>query len=620
MKRIFITMFAFALGFGIFAGTVNAQVSFNTSQQDRATIRVNNNSVNPNTSACWVTAIPGTNNNCSSPIMQPGQVVSVAIYYHNTGTTASNNTMLRITSPQSMGAQMTHTISGNVAGMAYGSSTVQISSAQTLTYVPGSAKWFPNQTTVGQSLPNGQSGTELFGAGLNIGTINPGWASQGSVVFHYVVGNNVQQQAFACNDGVDNDADGYIDMQDAGCSSGSDTDEYNYVQPQVYACNDGYDNDGDGRIDMNDLGCSSSFDTDEYNYVQPQVYACNDGYDNDADGRVDMQDAGCSSVYDTDEYNYVQQNIAPDVTTVIATSVGQSSARLNGVVSISSSSATTAWFEYGTTQNFGSTTATQVVGSSGVLSFSQPIYNLSQNTVYYFRAVAQNAYGTDYGQIMSFTTSNQPVVITPTTNTTTVITTGSGSGSNLVMLKITPDYEIVNIKDVINFTVEYKNISNKTLSNTIIRVILPKEIAFNKSTKGTFSTDNGLTVELGTLAPGDNGTFSVQGTVLNSAKDRDLLVTTAHMVFTVLSSGAQEDAIAYALNTVSKNSNSSLVGLSLFGADIFPDTLAGWLLLILIILALILVIRKLAEKKPVDTVSHTISQTEQTSIPTNLPR
>lgn len=581
MKRIFITMFAFVLGFGIFAGTVNAQVSFNTSQQDRATIRVNNNSVNPNTSACWVTAIPGTNNNCSSPIMQPGQIVSVAIYYHNTGTTASSNTMLRITSPQTNGAQMTHTISGNVAGMAYGSSTVQISSAQTLTYVPGSAKWFPNQTTVGQSLPNGQSGTELFGAGLNIGTINSGWASQGSVVFHYAVGNNVQQQTFACNDGVDNDADGYVDMQDAGCSSSSDTDEYNYVQPQVYACNDGYDNDSDGRIDMNDLGCSS--------------------------------------VYDTDEYNYVQQNIAPDVTTVIATSVGQSSARLNGVVSISSSSSTTTWFEYGTTQSFGSTTSTQVVGSSGVLSFSQPIYNLSQNTVYYFRAVAQNAYGTDYGQVMSFTTSNQTVVITPTTNTTTVITTGSGSGSNLVMLKITPDYEIVNIKDSVNFLVEYKNISNKTLSNTIIRVILPKEIAFNKSTRGTFSTDNGLTVELGTLAPGDNGTFSVQGDILPSAGDRDLLVTTAHMVFTVLPSGAQEDAIAYALNTVSKN-NSSLVGLSLFGADIFPDTLAGWLLLILIILALILVIRKLAEKKPVDTVSHTISRTEETSIPTNLPR
>lgn len=37
----------------------------------------------------------------------------------------------------------------------------------------------------------------------------------------------------------------------------------------TYACSDNIDNDNDGRIDMNDPGCTSSTDPDEYNYTQP---------------------------------------------------------------------------------------------------------------------------------------------------------------------------------------------------------------------------------------------------------------------------------------------------------------------------------------------------------------
>jgi uncharacterized repeat protein (TIGR01451 family) len=82
---------------------------------------------------------------------------------------------------------------------------------------------------------------------------------------------------YACNDGIDNDNDGYVDMNDIGCTSAYDNDEYNYVQPptNTYACNDGYDNDGDGKVDMNDIGCTSAYDNDEYNYIpNPCTYSC----------------------------------------------------------------------------------------------------------------------------------------------------------------------------------------------------------------------------------------------------------------------------------------------------------------------------------------------------------
>ncbi len=73
----------------------------------------------------------------------------------------------------------------------------------------------------------------------------------------------------ACSDGADNDSDGLTDYPaDPGCSSSSDTDEFNAPPPT--ACSDGVDNDGDGLRDYGsaypaDPGCSSPSDTDEWN-------------------------------------------------------------------------------------------------------------------------------------------------------------------------------------------------------------------------------------------------------------------------------------------------------------------------------------------------------------------
>ncbi len=65
----------------------------------------------------------------------------------------------------------------------------------------------------------------------------------------------------ACNDGSDNDGDGYIDMNDPGCANPGDTSE---LDPSV-ECDDGMDNDGDDDIDYNDGGCSGPTDDDETN-------------------------------------------------------------------------------------------------------------------------------------------------------------------------------------------------------------------------------------------------------------------------------------------------------------------------------------------------------------------
>ncbi len=68
----------------------------------------------------------------------------------------------------------------------------------------------------------------------------------------------------ACGDGIDNDGDGLIDMEDPGCDHQNDTSEID-PSPEQPQCDDGQDNDGDGLVDLDDPGCASSEDDDEYN-------------------------------------------------------------------------------------------------------------------------------------------------------------------------------------------------------------------------------------------------------------------------------------------------------------------------------------------------------------------
>ena len=86
----------------------------------------------------------------------------------------------------------------------------------------------------------------------------------------------------ACTDGVDNDGDGLVDLEDPGCDGPDDEDERGSLQTQ--ACSDGADNDDDGLIDLDDPGCEDSSDDDESNAPEPTE--CDDGTDNDDDGEI----------------------------------------------------------------------------------------------------------------------------------------------------------------------------------------------------------------------------------------------------------------------------------------------------------------------------------------------
>jgi phosphodiesterase/alkaline phosphatase D-like protein len=99
------------------------------------------------------------------------------------------------------------------------------------------------------------------------------------------------------------------------------------------------------------------------------------------------------------------QGSAPVVQTTGATNISQNYATLNGSVNPNNSQ-TTYWFEYGTSYSLGYTVGNQSIGSGGGnQNVSYYVSGLNNNTVYYYRVVAQNQYGTIQGQILNFTTS-----------------------------------------------------------------------------------------------------------------------------------------------------------------------------------------------------------------------
>jgi hypothetical protein len=96
----------------------------------------------------------------------------------------------------------------------------------------------------------------------------------------------------------------------------------------------------------------------------------------------------------------------PAVATGSATVITATGATLNGTVNPHGAT-TTAYFQWGTTASYGSSTAPQNVGSGTSASgVSAILTGLSPITTYHYRIVATNSAGTTYGSDMTFTTSS----------------------------------------------------------------------------------------------------------------------------------------------------------------------------------------------------------------------
>jgi phosphodiesterase/alkaline phosphatase D-like protein len=103
---------------------------------------------------------------------------------------------------------------------------------------------------------------------------------------------------------------------------------------------------------------------------------------------------------------------APTVVTGSASSIGLTSANLNGAVT-PNGQATSWYFEYGTSTSYGTKTAVKSAGSgTSSVNVSASLTRLRTETTYHYRLVATNASGTTFGGDRTFSTALSPVVAT----------------------------------------------------------------------------------------------------------------------------------------------------------------------------------------------------------------
>jgi fibronectin type III domain protein len=130
-------------------------------------------------------------------------------------------------------------------------------------------------------------------------------------------------------------------------------------------------------------------------------------------------------------YDLVSPTGPPIVTTNPATFIASFSARLNGALN-PHGLATTFHFRYGTTTNYGLTTAPQSRTGNTSRPVSANIFGLMANRVYHFRIVASNARGTRVGVDRTFTTRSPTGFPIVTTNPATNVASNSATLNGLV--------------------------------------------------------------------------------------------------------------------------------------------------------------------------------------------
>lgn len=343
----------------------------------------------------------------------------------------------------------------------------------------------------------------------------------------------------------------------------------------------------DQNVDGNDEVSEtiSGLDEDTTYYYQLCVLYEDDNGD-------DVIECGQTEEFTTDgEEIEPEQNDRPIPQSCVAQNVGITSATLTARVN-GNGQATNSYFQYGISQAFGSSTGSSATGS-GTSTITKFASNLSPNTTYYCRVVAQNADGISYGDIGVFKT-----LVLPTINPdrpVTIVSSGGGVGS-LIFLEIDDEQETAVRGQTLEYVVTWRNTSGRDLDEVVLNVRLPKSVSFLSSTDGRYNRrDHQVTVDIGELERGeeDDMTIFVQ---VRGGTEGDQLVAEAIIAFEdpQPNSGSLLSAIEYDVDTYTNGANGLLAGL--FGIGLLPG-LIGLLLAILLILIIVLTARRLTDPR-----------------------
>ncbi|MFA5052527.1 MAG: hypothetical protein WC565_00480 [Parcubacteria group bacterium] len=294
---------------------------------------------------------------------------------------------------------------------------------------------------------------------------------------------------------------------------------------------------------------------------------------------------------------------APQVTTVWHSNVLQNSATLQGRVSANGSAATM-WFEYGPTSSdlYIRSSSVSVPSYASQNDYYINVSNLAANVTYYYRAVAENSYGTNYGEIRYFKTASGSIIVNPPI----VVTNDSG-------VLLDPSVSDLDPKagDTIDYVLTYRNASNGKITSSVIKVLLPYGTEYvDANVKPTSWMANNLTFTIGDVEKGSQGIIIVKVKIHDDADKGQNLVFNSSLDFTDAAKRAQT-VNSYIAVTVGGSRFNFLASLSSFAESIT----GSWLFLLLFILMLItivyLVVMRKKERKEEKGQKNSVSATPE---------
>jgi len=369
---------------------IASAATLNTSSQDYPVLQVANYTDNSGCSTCWSNSVSA----------DAGDIITFKFFYHNTSSEVATRVSFSLPSIPS-GSFTSQTIQGQLSAQnaptVSSSVQVNLTSNQTISLIPGEVYWYDynNRTT----LPLGQSGNEILtSSGLTVGNVDPGTENSGYVLARFRVSGGSTSQTTTSSDistdGSTNGSNEFILFGSVNSRNYSPLAWFEYGTNQYSLSN---------STPATQVGLNFGMANFEYRLPKDNL-SPNTTYYFRAVARTSY-----GLIYgNTLSFNTGYANnsaFSPTVITNPATSILSNSVVLNTSINPNNSN-TDYWFEYGTTVNLGSTTAYKALSNYNFqLSLNSSLDNLTANTTYYFRAVARNNYGTSYGSILSFTTS-----------------------------------------------------------------------------------------------------------------------------------------------------------------------------------------------------------------------
>jgi hypothetical protein len=316
-----------------------------------------------------------------------------------------------------------------------------------------------------------------------------------------------------------------------------------------------------------------------------------------------------------------------------ATGITDTGATLNATaLSAGGSAITYGWFEWGSTPNLGYTTIRRNVGTGASSPFDEDLSGLTPGTTYFFKPIIENQNRTAEGTTFSFHTTGMTPIgtsVSGTPNTASAATSILPTTKKItkpavvavpdpgkaIKVEVIPTGDTAAAKERIRETVQLENMTNSTLKEVVVRLVLSCNVNYIP-TGGDEFVQNGtmLTHKIGDMKPKEKISLILWVETLPGLADKTPIETIAVVDWKDKTSPNGAESVGRATITIDKNKTAkesvAAAGAVKDANSLFPKNLKDWGAIIgfmFLLFAAYMVFLLMREKKEEESFAEAVS-------------